>query len=104
MFVRISGPGGQPALVEAEDCKKFHVSYGGADGTPAQVAAALGDWAAGATDEHVWIRIAAVRSAAAGTVGPGWDGEFDGMVGYAASKGWLNEAGDAIAAHVEVEP
>lgn len=101
MFVRLSGPGGQAELVEPEDCKRFHVEYGVAGATPAQVADALGGFAAGATADHVWIRVDAVRAAASGRVGAGWDGEFDAMMGYARSKGWVNEAGDAIAAHVE---
>lgn len=101
MFVRISGPGATPELVEPDDCKKFHVASGLSGASNPEVAAALGGWADGATDDHVWIRVDAVRAAAAGRVPQGWDGEFDGMLAYARSKGWMNEAGDAIAAHVE---
>ncbi len=104
MFVRISGPDAQPELVEAADCKRFHVEYGSAPASAAEVAAALGSWADGATDaatdDHVWIRIDAVRTAAAPVVEAGWAADFDGMLSFAASKGWLNEAGDAIAAHI----
>ncbi len=101
MFVQVGGASGQVELVEPEDCKRFHVLCGVDGSAPAAVAEALGTWAAGATEDHVWIRVEAVRAAAAGRVGPGWAEEFDGMLGYARSKGWLNEAGDAIAAHVE---
>lgn len=101
MFVRISAPGATPELVEPEDCKKFHVASGLAGATNAEVAAALGGWADGATDDHVWIRVDAVRAAAEGRVPAGWAGEFEGMLAYARSKGWTNEAGNAIAAHVE---
>ena len=101
MFVQVGGASGQVELIEPEDCKRFHVVAVGSGASPAAVAEALGVWAAGATDDHVWIRVEAVRAAAAGRVGPGWAEEFDGMIGYARSKGWLNEAGDAIAAHVE---
>ncbi|MEZ5232213.1 MAG: hypothetical protein R2755_15090 [Acidimicrobiales bacterium] len=101
MFVRISAAGATPELVEPEDCKKFHVASGLVGAGNTEVASALGDWAAGATDDHVWIRVDAVQAAAAGRVPEGWAADFDAMVGYAGSKGWLNEAGDAIAAHVE---
>ena len=101
MFVRLSGPGNGAELVDPADCKRFHVEYGVAGTAPGDVAAALGDWADGATDDHVWIRVAAVRAAAAGRVGPGWEADFDGMVAFARTKGWLNATGDAIAAHVE---
>lgn len=101
MFVQVGGTSGQVELVEPEDCKRFHVLYGVAGAAPSSVAQALGTWASGATDDHVWIRVEAVRAAAAGRVGAGWAEEFGGMLDYARSKGWLNEAGDAIAAHVE---
>jgi hypothetical protein len=101
MFVRLSGPGAQAELVEPADCKRFHVEYGVAGAAPADVAAALGDWADGAADGHVWIRVDAVRRAAAGRVDAGWETEFGGMLAFARSKGWLDDAGDAIAAHVE---
>jgi hypothetical protein len=101
MFVRASGVGEPAELVEPEDCTRFHVEYHTAGATPAEVAAALGDWADGATDDHVWVRISALRNAAAGRIGPGWDDRFDAMVAYARSKGWVNGAGDALAAHVE---
>lgn len=98
MFVRVGA--GAPELVEPEDCARFHVEAA-AGTTSADAAAALGGWADGATDEHVWIRVDAVRAAAAGRVGPGWEDDFTAMLRYAASKGWLNETGDAVAAHVE---
>jgi hypothetical protein len=102
MFVRVAGPQAAPELVEPEDCKKFHVAYGGdAASPPAVVAEALGPWAAGADADHVWVRIDALRNAASGRVGSDWPEQFDAMVGYARTKGWLNDSGDAIAAHVE---
>jgi len=101
MFVRSTGPAGAAELVEPEDCKRFHVAHGVNGASPAEVAAALGDFADGATVDHVWIRVDAVRAAAAGRVGAGWEDDFAAMLGFARSKGWLNEAGTAIAAHVE---
>ena len=102
MFVRLSGPGADPELVDPLNCQQFHVEYGVVGARPTEVASALGTWAAGATDAHVWVRVEAVRVAASAVSLPdSWDGEFSGMLGYARSKGWLNAQGDAIAAHVE---
>lgn len=98
MFVRVTAPG-VVELVEPEDCRRFHVESTVA--SPPEVAAALGDWADGASDEHVWIRVDAVRRAAEGAVGPGWAKDFDAMLVFAGTKGWLNGDGDAIAAHVQ---
>ncbi|MFN0027993.1 MAG: hypothetical protein ACKV2O_12570 [Acidimicrobiales bacterium] len=100
MIVRLSGPAAVPELVEPENCTQFHVEYGVAGAGPHEVARELGRWADGATDDHVWIPVSVVRAAAEGRVGEDWDAAFSGMLGYAKSKGWLNEQGDAIAAHV----
>ncbi len=100
MFIRVAA-GAAPELVEPEDCKKFHVEAAGmAEGSLPEVLAGLGDWADGGAEGHVWIVADAVRAAAAPQVSAEWAADFDGMVGYAASKGWLNEAGTAIRAHV----
>jgi hypothetical protein len=32
---------------------------------------------------------------------PQWTAQLDGMIGYAASKGWIRESDGAIQAHVE---
>ena len=101
MIIQVDVAAGRKALEEPEDCKAFHVQASGvAEGALDEVAAALGDWAAGGADGHVWVSVAAVRAAAAGRVGPGWDADFDGMVAYASTKGWLNATGDSLQAHV----
>jgi hypothetical protein len=33
-----------------------------------------------------------------------WTGQLDGMLAYAASKGWIREGDGAIQAHVETAP
>lgn len=35
------------------------------------------------------------------SVGDGWDRRFEGMLPYAAQKGWLGEGGIAVQAHRE---
>ena len=52
--------------------------------------------------DHVWLDVAAARAAGAvATDDPAWADGFDGMIAYAASKGWLDEAGTHVRAHVE---
>ncbi|GLZ48315.1 hypothetical protein Acsp06_45000 [Actinomycetospora sp. NBRC 106375] len=53
--------------------------------------------------QHVMIPVAALRRLAAGRVSEGWDADFDGMLTKARERGWLNEAGDAVQAHLERE-
>jgi hypothetical protein len=50
--------------------------------------------------EHVFVAPDTVRALAGEAVTPEWEERFAGMVGYAASKGWLDEVG-RIRAHVE---
>jgi hypothetical protein len=30
-----------------------------------------------------------------------WHGDFDRMLAYASSRGWIDPAGDAVIAHIE---
>jgi hypothetical protein len=103
MFVRVDvGP--HPPVVtleEPDDCTKFHLSVvGGRD--LARVFGALVDAAAGRLEgDHAYITIDAVRRMAAGRVGDDWNDRFDGMLDYARSKGWIDDTGNTIQAHIE---
>jgi hypothetical protein len=101
VIVVVDVAGGPATLAEPEDCKRFHVEAAGGDLDA--VAGALGPagTAEGAPEGHVYVDVDWVRRQAAGRVPDGWDADFEGMLGYARSKGWLNEAGTAIQAHVE---
>jgi hypothetical protein len=88
-------------LEEPDDCTQFHLAVvGGKD--LARVFGALVDAAAGRLEgDHALITIDAVRRMAAGRVGEDWGERFDGMLGYARSKGWIDETNNAIQAHIE---
>ena len=99
MFVRL-GDEGPPTLEEPEDCSRFHVESSGND--PGALGERL-DGAGrieGAPPGPVWIDVDWVRSQARGRVPEGWDRSFEGMLGYASSKGWLDDEGRSIRAHV----
>lgn len=86
-------------LVDAEDCKAFHVEVRG----DADVAAVLDESGAGtlaADGEHAHIDIGWVRQHATGT-GPDWEQDFAGMLDFARTKGWIDEGDSAIVAHLE---
>jgi len=101
--------GGHPPLVsleEPDDTRRFHVEVRGSSGHAdwALVFGALVDAAAGRLDgDHAWITVDSLRRMAAGRVGPGWDEDFDAMLAFASSKGWVDPGGGAIQAHVEWE-
>ena len=103
MFVQVD-VNAQPPIVtleEPDDCTRFHLAVvGGTD--LARVFGALVDAAAGRLEgEHALITIDSVRRMAAGRVADDWGDRFDGMLGYARTKGWIDETGSSIQAHIE---
>jgi hypothetical protein len=88
-------------LEEPDDTQQFKVVViGGAEW--GLVFGALVDAAAGRLEgEDAFVTIDAVRRMAAGRVGADWDVRFVAMLGYARTKGWIDEGGNAIQAHVE---
>jgi hypothetical protein len=92
---------GAVRLDDPEDCQRFEVRV---VDRPDDLAAVLNSSGFGRLDDdagHAWIYVEAVRSAAAGRVGPEWDGAFAAMLAYADSKGWLSAGGEEVRAHVE---
>ncbi|HEU5302454.1 MAG TPA: hypothetical protein VFW06_09495 [Acidimicrobiia bacterium] len=103
MFVQVDLSAAPPVvtLEEAGDTARFHVLVSGGKDA-ALVYGALVDAAAGRLEgDDAWIAVDAVRRMAVGRVSEGWDADLEAMLGYARSKGWLDEAGHAIRAHVE---
>ena len=103
MIIDIDLTGGSPTvqLVEPEDCKRFHVRVKGGDLEALSAALPAQDVGRLLPSGDALIDIDAVRRLAAGRVPDGWEADFAAMVGYAKSKGWLDESGDAIQAHIE---
>lgn len=98
MFVLVSPEAGLPRaeVRDPQDLKQLHVEFRGVDDAPAGdaiEAAGLGTVQGG----HAWLDISALRAA-----GSGGDraGEFEAMIGYARSKGWVDAAGTRVRAHI----
>jgi hypothetical protein len=77
----------------------FHVEAPGGFSVP-DLAAMMGEGTRPDGD-HLWIAESAVRHWLAGLTDDDWDESFSGMVSYARSKGWTDEAGTHLRAHVE---
>lgn len=101
MKVRVqpSGSGAARAVVQdTSDLGRLEVELAGVDEATASAAladAGLGEVRGG----HAWLDVGALRAAAVGPSGPE-GGEFDAMVSYAASRGWVSADGRALRAHV----
>lgn len=60
-------------------------------------AAALGD----AVGDHAWLHCAALEEQGALLVDdPQWRQGFQGMLEYARRKGWMDDRGEAVRAHI----
>jgi hypothetical protein len=99
--VDLSGPEAVVGLDDPSDCKRFHLSaHGEEDET--RLGLALTQSGVGRIDSgDAVIEVEAIRRLAEGRVTPAWAHDFDQMLSYAETKGWLH--GDAIQAHVEWE-
>ena len=90
------------ALADPDDLGSFKVLAEAAAPDTAALARALEGVGAMSPDGHAFISVDAVRLLAGDRAGdPEWSSGFEKMLAYAGSKGWMNEAGDAIQAHVE---
>jgi len=88
------------ALAEPDDCTRFDVTVSGT-GDDGDLDRALVHAGVGRTDDQeALVTVAAVRRLASGSVGDGWDGQFETMLDFARGRGWLTDDGESIRAHV----
>jgi hypothetical protein len=104
VFIRVDLGAEPPAvtLEEPQDCARFHVEVRGGDmimTAEALVRSGVGRLVE--TDDAL-IAVAAVRSLAEGRVPSTWERDFEAMLSYARTKGWLSDDGSEIRAHAEV--
>ncbi len=103
MFVLVDLTGPQPTvtLEEPADCARFHVQATGPR-DPSRLATALAQSGAGRLrGDDAFVLVDALRSMAKGRVDDEWHADFARMLDYAGSRGWLDDGGGAIQAHVE---
>ena len=84
------------SLEDADNFKAFKVVDATASEESLRTALANAD--AGRLDgEHVWVSADWLRAQAGGS--PEWDKNFEGLLAYAGSTGWLDDNG-AVRAHI----
>ena len=96
MFIAIAGP---VTLEDIGNFRDFHVAIDG--DVAAAVAAFDGRATASERDNHLWIDIAFVQELAGDAADAEWQAQFDGMLAYANSQGWINEAANRVEAHIQ---
>jgi hypothetical protein len=89
--------GGRIQLQDAANLQALSVELRGSD----RAAAAAALTGLGRLDgEHAWLDIAALRARSPLTHDPAWCDGFDGAMAYARSKGWIDETGTHVRAHL----
>ncbi len=101
MFISINPETTTASVEEPEVLTEFHVQSLVHD--EEYVASTIGDGAEPAGEAHVWISTDWISQNVAGSVPRDWEEEFSGMVQYAAGKGWVNDAGTHLKAHIKVD-
>jgi len=86
-------------LEDAGNFREFHVAI---DGDVAAAVAVFGGRAAvSVRDNHLWIDIAFVQELAGDAADTEWQAQFEGMLAYANSKGWIDEPANRVEAHIQ---
>jgi hypothetical protein len=81
------------SLEDAEEFGAFDFVTDLGQAELARVVTELSLGAADADGEHVWFSVDAVTRLAGPLADEAWLGRLDGMVGYASTHGWVDDAG-----------
>lgn len=89
-------------LIDPENMKAFHVVVPpGMTSDALETSMARAELGTVLPDgDHVMVRVDALRRLAAGHVAPGWEDDLAGMLRYATSKGWTDDSGELVRAHI----
>lgn len=99
MYIRVADGG--VSLEEPEDTRKFSISVAASSEDLDRVLRASG-W--GMTDgAAALIDVEMVRRAASGHVSARWRDDFEIMIDYARSRGWLSPDERFVRSHVEID-
>jgi hypothetical protein len=84
-----------PRLVDVDRLDRLHAEC---QGDPA---AAMYDelCCPGPDEEHVWVSIAGLRAGVL-AADPSASEQFAGVIAYATNKGWIDEPGTCVRAHI----
>ena len=102
MHVHIDTIRGTAEVREAANLKQFSVRTTGPTDVDS-LSRGLGELGRVDSTDHAWIDISALRAASGRSSDSDWSSGFEAMIAYAASKGWVDETGTAVRAHIEAD-
>jgi hypothetical protein len=90
-------------LEDPGDVRRFHVRIEGGS-VAERISAAFAATGLGRFEslDKALVSVERVRGLATGRVDPGWEKDFEGMLVYAAGKGWYDAGEGTIQAHCEL--
>ena len=98
MIVHIDSDGAI-TLDDADTFTAFAIAAPDLDG--AAIARAIGTDGEMRDTDHVWISIERLHALGDAHGGTDWRAGCDGMIAFATSKGWVDEARGLVRAHIE---
>mgnify|MGYP001190871711 FL=1 len=102
MFIQINASENTATIQESEVLTSFEIRSQETD--PKRIASIINNQSSVADDNHVWVSIAWVLQQVEHKHDADWKQQFENMIRYADSKGWLNEKQTHLQAHIEIEP
>jgi hypothetical protein len=87
-------------LDDADDFQSFSVVVAAPRAAAPSVTKALAAAGLRLEDGHCWVPQAWLRADNGAPRPDDWQAKFDGMIAYAAKKGWIDEATGDVRAHV----
>jgi hypothetical protein len=98
MILHIDTDSGSIEVTEPQDCKRLSAIVTGNGG----LTKTLGSFGNADVDgEHLWISISQLRTVAAPAGDDGWSSQYDGMIRYATSKGWVDKSAQRVRVHID---
>ncbi len=98
MYLELDLSSGRRRLCQTEDFSRFHIQ---ASGDRHDVLRVLGSEARLGRTHHLWWSIESVRRLAPADRDSAWDERFAAMMAWAASQGWIDEAGTHVQVHIQ---
>jgi hypothetical protein len=101
MYVQVAADG-TVTVHEADDCRRLHLAVDGLDTEAAGAALRRAGTGELVDDGNARLDVAALRALAEPlATAPDWPQQWDAMLAYAATKGWLSPDARTVGVHVE---
>ena len=100
MFIKISKTENSATIHESEVLSSFEIRS--PENNPEKIVEIIGNNSSVAHFDHIWVSISWVLSQIQHKHDTKWEKEFENMITYANSKGWLSEDQTHLLAHIEI--